>query len=187
MTSARDTDFKNFSFAQTRQFYSDLRTALFEEANERWVNLNITPISYADAKEADTWANLGPPERSAWSWIDAYGAYNRRDSFKRFEICVKRGGRVLGLSYGIPTKSKTKLKVDIIEATPYREHKQDTKVFEVISETAQMYAVLLGADEVRIMNPLNEKLTAYYCSYGYQYVESAKKSLGVYCSLKIKV
>ena len=86
----------------------------------------------------------------------------------------------------MPTQAKTKLKINIIEATPIEEHKKNTQIFELISTAAQYYAILLGADEVRIMNPLNADLSDYYATFGYNLVAPAKGKIGTYYSLKLE-
>lgn len=141
-----------------------------------------------DAIQADKWRHIDTNKgRNNWSWESAYRLYRRKSGFKRFDLSVKSGANVTGLSYGEPSQAKTKLKIDIVEATPFKKHKQNTQIFDVISTAAQFYAVLLGADEVRIMNPLNDDLVNYYCSFGYDYVTPKKTKLGVYCSMKVEV
>lgn len=184
MSGARSKDFSNHTFLETKQYYNELRKVLYDQLKEDFVGFNFTPITFADAVQADAWKGKG---RDEWSWKAAYEVYQRKSSFKRFDLCIKHAGFVSGLTYGMPTQTKTKLKVDIIESTPFREHKNNQKIFEIISTAAQYYAVLLGADEVRIMNPLNDDLVKYYCSYGYEFVEPVKKKLGTYCSMKIEV
>ena len=40
---------------------------------------------------------------------------------------------------------------------------------------AESYALSIGADEVRIMHPLNGRLVNYYIRLGYKYVEGGGK------------
>ncbi len=188
MADARTKEFKQLSFPEVVKYYSKLRSTLYEELNSIYPLHRCGPISSSDAYQADKWRGIDQNKnRYAWRWIDAYSAYNRKSSFKRFDLSIKRGSHIVGLSYGEPTVSKKSLKIDIIESTPYEEHKKDTRVFEIVSRAAQYYGILLGADEVRIMNPLSDDLVNYYCSYGYEYVEPMKRKLGVYCTMKIGV
>jgi hypothetical protein len=52
---------------------------------------------------------------------------------------------------------------------------------------AQIYASALGADEVRIMNLVDDRVRDYYCSYGYEFVRPRKTSLMPYCTIKVEV
>ncbi|GAB1257841.1 hypothetical protein NBRC116494_23430 [Aurantivibrio plasticivorans] len=188
MNNARNKDLSQLNFVEVRNYYSELRHVLYGQINETYPWFKCGPIGVQDVMQADAWRiQDDSPSRSEWRWSDAYSVYNRKSCFKRFDLCVKSGSNVAGLSYGLPTVSKSALKIDIIEATPYTEHKKNTQIFEIISTAAQFYAILLGADEVRIMNPLSEQLSDYYCSFGYEYVEPRKKRFGVYCSMKVEV
>ncbi len=182
MANARNEDFSNLTFHQTVNYYRDLRAVLYNQLKSEYSQFNFNPISYSDAAQADSWQG---DSRNEWSWKSAYLIYQRKNRFKRFDLSIKNGISVCGLSYGMPTKSK--LKMDIIEATPYFHHKNNTKIFSLISQAAQYYALLLGANEVRIMNPLNEKLINHYCSYGYDYVQPGKSRIGNYCSINVEV
>ncbi len=184
MANAKSEDFSNFTFHETVNYSQDLRAVLYDQLKSEYSQFNFTPISYSDAAQADLWQGHG---RNEWSWKSAYSIYQRKSGFKRFDLSIKNGINVCGLSYGMPTKSKSKLKIDIIESTPYHRHKNNTKIFGLISQAAQYYALLLGANEVRIMNPLNEKLINHYCSYGYDYIQPRKSKIGNYCSINIEV
>lgn len=188
MEIAKDKIFSDLSFKEVITYYSDLRKILYDELNEIYPWFRCGSIGHSDAIQADKWRLLDKNSaRTEWRWVDAYSIYNRKSAFKRFDLCIRNGNNVVGLSYGLPTVSKSSLKIDIIEATPYEQHKKDVRVFELVSRAAQYYAVLLGADEVRIINPLSKYLANYYCSFGYEYVEPKAKRLGVYCSMKIEV
>ncbi len=167
-------------------FYKDLRKLMYEEINQEFPVFHCSLITMEHARQADSWMGADhSPSRNAWSWVNAYQYYTDKKRFRRFDLSICGGGRLVGLSYGMPSQAKTKLKVNLIEATPFEAHKQNTRIFEVISEAAQIYAYLLGADEVRIMRPVNEDVAKYYCSFGYEYVEPIRKNMPVYCSLKL--
>lgn len=57
-----------------------------------------------------------------------------------FDLCIK--------NYGLPTVSRSSLKIDIIESTPYEQHKKDVKVFELVSRAAQLRSGHLDELEV---------------------------------------
>jgi hypothetical protein len=184
MSGARSKDFSNLTFSETINYYNELRMVLYDQLKQEYPIFSYNPIIFSDAIQADSWEGDG---RNEWSWQKAYEIYRGNSNFKRFDLCIKQGVHVSGLTYGMPTKTKTKLKIDIIESTPFSEHKNNHKIFEIISTAAQYYAHLLGADEVRIMNPLNQDLTKYYCSFGYEHIVPTKKKFSSYCSMKREV
>ena len=187
MSTARDTIFNSNDFASVVRFYNLLRKEVYEHTEALHPPFKCSKITLSDAINADTWRTVNHrAERSEWSWVQAFKNYDSKSAFKRFDLCVKNGSNLVGLAYGMPTKAKTKLKIDIIESTPIKEHKLNGGAFEIISTSAQAYAALLGADEIRIMNPLNKELSNFYGRFGYERVEPVKKSLGVYCSMKLE-
>jgi len=187
MVTAREKNFSDLGFGELVQFYADLRKLMYTEMNDVFPGFSTEPVTLNLAMEADKWSGINHAKsRELWSWVDAFHYYSDKKRFKRFDISIKNSGLLLGLAYGMPTKAKTKLKINVIEATPYAVHKKNTRIFELISESAQIYASLLGADEVRIMRPANNDVANYYCSYGYEYVKPTNKSMPVYCTLKIK-
>lgn len=186
MPSARETDFSNMSFRETVGFYNKLRQMMYNEMNMLYGGFHSSAITLSLAQEADNWANTTHTvSRQMWQWVDAYSYYSDKKRFKRFDLAVRNGGHLVGLAYGRPSKVKTQLKIDLIESTPIAAHKQGFRIFELISECAQIYADLLGADEIRIMKPVNADVAKFYCKYGYELVEPAKKRFPVYCSLKL--
>ncbi len=184
MKNARDTQFSG-DFSEVKAFYAGLRRRLYNKMVQNYGQFIASPISYNDCLMADSWKRIEPQKRNDWRWSDAYNAYQK--SFKRFDIAFKQGGKLVSLSYGIPTAHKTGLKVELIESTPFKEDKLGIPSFEVVAFAAQIYAFMLGADEVRIMKPTSPESRAHYCSFGYEYINNKHKpSLPDYCALRIK-
>lgn len=187
MGTARNTMFEGNEFSQVVRFYEQLRKEVYVHTETIDPQFKCLEISHSDAIKADTWQTINHTrERSQWSWLHAYKCYNSKSSFKRFDLCIKNGSNLVGLAYGMPTKSKGKLKIDIIESTPVKKDKLNCSIFEIISTGSQAYAALLGANEIRLMNPLNEELSKFYSRFGYERVEPAKKNLGIYCSMRLE-
>ena len=184
MTSARDRTFSG-DFAEVVQYYSELRQLLYKTVNQKYLQFRATPISYSDCLIADSWSNIQPQRRSDWHWKAEYHGYRR--AFKRFDIAFKQNQKLVSLSYGIPTAHSTGLKVNLIEATPFTKDKLAVRGFELISYAAQAYAAMLGADEIRIMQPTSPRVCSYYCSMGYEYVsQEHKPSLPAYCVMRLR-
>ncbi len=186
MTTARETKFSG-NYKEVQDYYRDLRSFVFAQTLEAYPDnsLSANSIRLIDAMTADAWAEEEPEKRNYWSWVDAFHYYNKQA--KRFDLCISRSGELVGLSYGIPTAHKSKLKIELVEGTPFSLHKGGLKVFNVVSTAAQIYALLLGADEVRVMNPVNDRVRDFYCSLGYAYVKPKKTSLIPYCTIKVEV
>lgn len=184
METARDTEF-NGDFKKVKLFYRELRKELYKDVQQRYGQFNATSISYNDCIIADSWRRIEPKRRSDWQWVIEHQGYQK--SFKRFDIAFKQSGKLVSLSYGEPTQHKASLKVDLIESTPFKEDKLGVKAFEAISYAAQVYAAMLGADEIRIMKPTSPESRSYYCSFGYEYVSNSHKpSLPDYCVMKLR-
>ena len=184
MKSARETVFSG-KFSEVAQFYSELRRLLYQEVNQRYSQFIASPISHRDCVEADSWSKVEPQLRNDWHWVVEYPGY--RKCFKRFDIAFKQGGKLTSLSYGVPTAHNTGLKIDLIESTPFTADKLGIKGFELISYAAQVYAAMLGADEIRVMKPTSAKARDHYVSFGYEYVrQEHKPSLPDYCVMKLR-
>lgn len=173
------------SFKSAVRLYSELRALLYEQMNSRYPGFNFTPVSLNDAITANSWKSDETKDRGFIDWISCHRYYNAKSRFKRFDLSVKSASDLVSIAYGMPSRGKTKLNIDVIEATPIANHKMGYKAFEVISTAAQIYGVLLGADEIRIMRPINDKVMEHYCKLGYEFCEPAKKSLPVYCSMSL--
>lgn len=70
---------------------------------------------------------------------------------------------------GRPTYSGRSLRLDFVEARP-RELGARPAVFDEVLVAYGIYARLINAKQIRIMNPLNEEVKSYYSSFGYTYV-----------------
>lgn len=175
------------NFIDSVNFYSELRFLMYEEMRSRYEKFAFSHISFNDALLANKWDALDPDKsRDEINWVLAHQHYTAKSRFKRFDISIKSGSNLLGLAYGMPSKAKTKLKIDIVEATPFDAHRNSFKAIEVISVAAQIYGAFLGADEIRVMRPVNDKVAKYYCSYGYELYQPESKNLPVYCSMKLE-
>ena len=106
-----------------------------------------------------------------WNWTQGYSAFRFRYP-KRFELAVWAASGLVALSMGRPTYEGHHLRLDFVEARP-RELGTRPQVFQEILLAYQVYARLLGANQIRIMHPINETVRDYYRRFGYTYI--AKK------------
>lgn len=80
---------------------------------------------------------------------------------------------MIGLSLGRPTYHGNHLRLDFVEARPAALGPR-SPVFGSIDVAYEVYAGLLNARQIRIMNPINTIVRNYYRTFGYEYV--AKKN-----------
>jgi hypothetical protein len=107
-----------------------------------------------------------------WDWNFASKYCTRYP--KAFDLSVWHGNSLCSLSLGRPTYKGTEMRLDFIEKfTNNPVFSGD--MFGVSLIAYEAYAKVIGACQLRIMNPENEKLIKYYSSYGgFSYKKSYK-------------
>jgi len=70
-----------------------------------------------------------------------------------------------GASIGRPTFSGNKLKLDFIEANPTGSSLHGT-ITDIVILAGRIYAKSIGASQLRIMHPINERVRDHYLSKG---------------------
>lgn len=78
--------------------------------------------------------------------------------------------QLIGLSLGRPTYQGTALRLDFVEASPLDLGARPA-IIEFILLGYEVYARLLNAKQIRIMNPINQTVREYYEKFGYTYVD----------------
>lgn len=165
------------------EFRDIARTKILESLPYSDRNLiKLEGISTKALSAAKTWSSF--TERQVeWDWKVGYRAYSRRHP-KRFELATWYGNQLSSLSLGRPSYMGSHLRLDFIEARPKNNHLKGRVVPTVIS-VAELYGAIIGASQLRIMNPVNSKLIDYYSSFGYRYIkESIKESIKVHYLVK---
>lgn len=102
----------------------------------------------------------------SWDWIANYGPFKFRYP-KRFELALWHNNNLASLSLGRPTYCGTGMRLDFVEGNPDR---REIKVFPFVMAAITTYAEALGANEIRVMNPINEEVKSYYEKFGLVYV-----------------
>lgn len=151
--------------------YTLIRKAVLEEVNKEFLNserrnLSARLIDNAALSQSQTWAHSAR-RRVDWDWVAGYNAFRFRHP-KRFEMALWHGSDLVSLTLGRPTYQGTKLRLDFIEGNP--EKPSHVQVFEPTFLAMVGYAHALGADELRVMNPINAEVKRYYERFGLQYV-----------------
>ena len=148
--------------------YEALRKVALEVAQENSrPGIRFSLIDGNALTAARTWE--GVAGRSVdWEWFEGYAAFKFRYP-KRFEVALWENGVLAGLSLGRPTYRGENLRLDFVDARPSALGLR-TPVFGSIDAAYEIYAQLLNAHQIRIMNPINTIVRDYYQRFGYQYV-----------------
>jgi hypothetical protein len=131
-------------------------------------DITLKHIDHLALDESKKWAR-SISRRKDWDWGEGYHAIRFRYP-KRFEMAIWHCNNLIGLSMGRPTYYGTALRLDVVEAAP-ADMVSRPGIMEYILLGYSIYARLINAREVRIMNPVNSQVLDYYKSFGYTYVE----------------
>lgn len=114
--------------------------------------------------------NSIPDRKVDFEWELNYPVYRKRYP-KRFELAIWYQNRLESLALGRPSYMGTRVRLELIERVAVNSFLKG-KVFAITELALIAYAELLGAEEVRIMQPINESVRNYYVQKGYSYVPS---------------
>jgi hypothetical protein len=160
------------SFIQTEAHYERLRRAALDATQIAVNTLNpsvrVTGISQQAIADSKLWEDSAL-RKVDWPWSDGYSGY-RASYPDRFEIALWHNSKLVALSLGRPTKSKSGLRLDFVEAAPSDLAPERPEVFPFVIIGYETYARLIGATQIRIMNPINAAVASYYERFGYTYV-----------------
>jgi len=107
-----------------------------------------------------TWKDA--PERKVdWDWTFA-SRYCAKYP-KAFDLSVWSGNTLLSLTLGRPTYRGASIRMDFIERTS-RLTIYSGELFGVSQLAYETYGRLIGAESIRLVEPMNQKLITYYTS-----------------------
>lgn len=122
--------------------------------------IHLKLIDHSALLAAQGWANEAG-RRTDWNWTGGLSEYSWRHP-RRFELAIwYRDLFLSGLSLGRPSWNKNKLRLDFIEASPVNTPLTGL-ITDIVLLAAEVYADAIGASELRIMNPINERVRAHY-------------------------
>lgn len=149
-------------------YYQALREAVWSITQESWPHAEIRGIDNRTVKLADSWKDMRGDHlrssRAAWDWEPEYKAYKNKP--KRYEMSVWVDDQLCGLCYGFASQHGSKVRMNLIEPTPVRPSPLGEAVFPILSFGATIYANLIEADEVWILDPVQGAVD-YYKSQGF--------------------
>ncbi|GAA5213665.1 hypothetical protein ACFSJ3_03065 [Corallincola platygyrae] len=149
------------------QFREDARAVAMQALSPQLQeHVSLKGIDAQERAIAGTWemhSNRSPD--AEWSWEEGVSGYKFRHP-KQFDLAIWSTGQLCGLSIGKPTFSGDKMRLDVIERSPL--HNLLKGEVTSISITAFLtYAESIGANQLRIMRPLNEDLVRFYQGFGF--------------------
>lgn len=74
----------------------------------------------------------------------------------------------MSLSLGRPTYHGAGLRLDFLEGAPGA---RKLRVFPIVFAAIRVYASALNAQEIRLVQPINETVRGYYEKFGFRYVK----------------
>lgn len=161
--------------------YSRIRKTVLATLNQRFMRedghaVRARLIDQHALQHAAAWANSSF-RRVDWDWFEGYAAFRFRYP-KRFEMALWSDAALISLTLGRPTYNGRRLRLDFIESAP--DKPRTLRAFQLSLLAITAYAHALGADELRVMKPVNDEVRRYYERFGLLYVAK-----GDYCYAKI--
>lgn len=163
------------SYTQIKSHYEMLRITAREIAHEQLAstllnkqgalilknNITLDGLSFNCQKELRKWEKMSA-RRVTWDWDKVLKSYRAHP--KRFELSIWHKELFLcSASIGKPTCSGGKLRLDYLESTPMGTP-LDGLITDITIAAGVVYARAIGAIQLRIMNPVNDKVKKHYLS-----------------------
>jgi len=143
--------------------YEQLPDSLLNKQSALILKNEITlgAITVDCQKELRKWEKMGA-RRVAWDWAVVQKKY--RTQPKRFELSIWHKNLFLcSTSIGKPTCSGGKLRLDYLESAPMGTP-IDGLITDITIAAGIVYARTIGAVQLRIMNPVNDRVKNHYLS-----------------------
>lgn len=161
-------DAKRLDHLSAERRYAAIREVVYQRTTEQFTNISAQAITPSTAMLADAWKQAeGPQDRpfqSNWSWQRGFMRYQREPN--RFEISLWRGGALGALCLGMTSRAGSRVRLDLIGSSPARPQILGMTALPVLTYASSVFAALVGATEVWILDPYPE-LEGYYQSVGF--------------------
>ncbi|VAW84314.1 hypothetical protein MNBD_GAMMA18-1882 [hydrothermal vent metagenome] len=141
--------------------HDELPAVLTNKKNQAILKSTLTfsGINVKCINELKKWEMSGS-RRVAWDWNEVLRVYKAKP--KRFEMAIwDREHWLCSASIGKPTATGGKLRLDVIESNPNGTILVGLAI-DINILSYKTYANLIGATELRIMNPVNDIVKNYY-------------------------
>jgi hypothetical protein len=135
--------------------------------------IKLEGITASAISVAKTWSSY-QSRAVNWDWGFGYQAYSRRYP-KRFELATWYGSVLAGLALGRPSYMGSHLRLDFVEALPEKNPLKG-RIVPIAISVAELYGAIIGASQLRIIDPIHTNLIDYYTSFGYTYIKHGTKN-----------
>lgn len=130
-------------------------------------NIILSGINIKALQQSRLWALI--PERQVdFNWENDHRIFMKRHP-KRFELAIWYQNKLESLALGRPSYGGSRVRLELIERVATNSMLKG-KAFAITELALIAYANLIGAEEIRIMQPVNESVKNYYINKGYSYV-----------------
>jgi hypothetical protein len=113
-------------------------------------------------------------DQAAWNWMQWLCEY--RSNPRRFELAIAYGSTLCGLSLGKLNRSKSHMRIDLIEGNPDPQHPLRSRVVPITILASTEFARLVDAKEIRIVDPF-PALIPYYASFGFTHMPTSSPTV----------
>jgi hypothetical protein len=153
--------------------YQIWRDNVYRMATEDYAaaGFSFREITREDISQADNWDKGRSENLATWWWRDYYDELHNIE--ERFDLAVQYGKELYALCYGISSGGDLILEIKVIQKNP-RLKTGEIKALSIVLYAAELYADSLGAREIRICEPINEKLVQFYETFGYKVARNTR-------------
>lgn len=168
----------NNKYRQYRQIWEAAFAHVEEQVRrEAGREIQITEISLDMLVEVrNNWKN----RPYQWNWFDLKRRFHHVPY--RFEMAIHAEGRLCGLAIGKASRGKRHVSAYYIEGNPDAGHPLKRLVLPIVLASLERYAVMLGCQYIRLVNPL-EGLMPRYRMLGFSEVARVVEG-ALYCERK---
>lgn len=157
------------SYEEFQSKYTSLRNQVYKDVPLilGMPALRLSPINTTAIQSYKTWpsSNRIPPA-GGWDWGSWVG-YFRSHHKKYFDVAIWNGDQLCGLALGRLSKRNVKVRLDIIEGTPNKNHPLKGQIAYIGLTAMEAFGYAVGAEESLIIDPVKGAITAY-SNYGYK-------------------
>jgi hypothetical protein len=157
------------TYGETIAHYRELRRLCYEDTERQFSNLavKVSGITPADIVEGDSWSRDWTGDKiPIWEWSAMYRAYCSGPNVKGLDLAVRCGGRLQVLCLGVPSRRKLILKLHALDRAPI-DNPLAGQAFRIVLFAASTYAILLGSEELWLMQPQSDGAARYYGRFGF--------------------
>ena len=157
------------TFSETIAHYRELRELCYEETNQEFASLGVraSAITPRDVADGDEWSRQWTGEKvPIWTWAAMYRDYRRGPNIKGFDLAIRSAGQLRALCIGTPSKRRLILKLHALDRAP-RDNPLAGHIFRIVLFAASTYGLLLGSEELWLMDPQTENVARYYARFGF--------------------